>query len=199
MLYSYRIEQAIRAAAVLHKDQMRKGLAELPYVTHLYAVAMIVADYTDDEDTIIAALLHDTLEDTGYTQKELRDDFGSDVERLVLNVSEHIDGPSTKKKAWKERKEDYIAKLDKAGEHSLIISAADKIHNMRSTIEDYYDRRERFLKDFDGSPSDRVLMYQEISNVLNRRLQNDITHEFNHVFDEYKKFIANVQKNAQRV
>ena len=73
MSYSYAIEQAIRAASVLHKDQIRKGSVPYPYVTHLFAVAMIVSDYTSDEDTIVAALLHDTLEDTDYTEEELED------------------------------------------------------------------------------------------------------------------------------
>ena len=60
-MYSYRIEQAIRAATILHKGQLRKGSVPIPYVSHLFAVAMIAGDYTDNEDVLIAALLHDTL------------------------------------------------------------------------------------------------------------------------------------------
>ena len=67
MAYSYRIEQAIKAASVLHREQVRKGSVPFPYITHLFAVAMIASDYTDDEDVIVAALLHDTIEDTDYS------------------------------------------------------------------------------------------------------------------------------------
>ena len=88
MAYSYAIEQAIRAASVLHKDQVRKGQVPYPYMTHLYAVALIVSDYTDDDDTIVAALLHDTLEDTDYEEKELEDDFGGGVRDIVVSLTE---------------------------------------------------------------------------------------------------------------
>ncbi|NCN52397.1 bifunctional (p)ppGpp synthetase/guanosine-3',5'-bis(diphosphate) 3'-pyrophosphohydrolase [Candidatus Parcubacteria bacterium] len=196
MIYSYRIEQAIRAAAVLHEGQVRKGKVPFPYLTHLVSVMLIVSDYTNEEDVIIAALLHDTLEDTDYTERELRADFGNTVTEYVLHVSEQ-DGSEAVVADWKERKEQYAKLLDKAPEGSLIVSAADKIHNMRSIIEEYYTEHERFMEEFGGSLEDRVRMYQEISNVLNRRLQNDIIHEFNHVFDEYKKFITYVQKEAQ--
>lgn len=194
MFYSYKIEQAIRAAAVLHHGQTRKGRASLPYVTHLYAVAMIVADYTDDEDTIVAALLHDTLEDTGYLPEDLLADFGENVQQIVLSVSEHVGGPSVKKDTWEERKERYTAKLNTAHNNALIVSAADKIHNMRATIEEYYGDHERFLKDFTQPPRDQIVVYQTISNILNRRLKNDILNEFNHIFSEFKKFIADVEK-----
>jgi (p)ppGpp synthase/HD superfamily hydrolase len=196
MIYSYRIEQALRAAAVLHQDQVRKGRIPIPYVTHLYAVAFLVADYTQNENAVIAALLHDTLEDTDYTSEELKNDFGEEVTKLVIAVSEHQGKTEKKEMTWKERKEKYVRQLDKADEYALVIAAADKIHNFRSTIEEYYERSERYIKDFGSDLREKLLMYQEISNVLNRRLKNDIIHEFNHVWSEYKNFIANVEKET---
>ncbi|MCB9810512.1 bifunctional (p)ppGpp synthetase/guanosine-3',5'-bis(diphosphate) 3'-pyrophosphohydrolase, partial [Candidatus Nomurabacteria bacterium] len=59
-MYTYKIEQAIKAASLLHQEQLRKGDVPLPYATHLMSVMMIVRDYTNDEDTLVAALLHDT-------------------------------------------------------------------------------------------------------------------------------------------
>ncbi len=196
MSYSYRIEQAIRAAAVLHKGQVRRGQTPLPYVTHLYAVAFIVADYTNDEDTIIAALLHDTIEDTDYTQEELQDDFGGNVMEIVLGVTEpHT--PEGQTRSWKENKKLYLKQLSKAPKGSLIVAAADKIHNMRCVVEEYYDNHSQFIADFGGSLEDRLITYQEISNVLNRKLENEILAEFNHVFTEYKNFIEHVQKSTE--
>ena len=189
MLYSYRIEQAIRAASLLHQKQKRKGTVPLPYVTHLFAVAFILSDYTDDEDIIIAGLLHDTLEDTEYTEEELREDFGRRVCEIVRAVSEHVGEGAIK--SWKERKKLYVKQLSQAPQEALMVSCADKIHNMRSIIESYYDNYDKFLKDFGGSVEERVWAYQGISNVLNRRLKSDIVHEFNHVFTEYKKFTLN--------
>lgn len=195
MIYSYRIEQAIRAAAILHDGQVRKGRVPFPYLTHLTSVMLMVSDYTDEEDVIIAALLHDTLEDTDYTEKELRADFGNEVTEYVLHVSEKT-GEEVTQADWKERKDRYIKLLEKAPVGSLIVSAADKIHNMRTVIEEYFNDHARFVRDFGGSLEERLRMYQEISNILNRRLENDIVSEFNHVFDEYKKFISHVQKEA---
>ena len=199
MIYSYRIEQAIRAAAVLHADHARKGKTPYPYITHLYTVALIVADYSDEEDTIIAALLHDTLEDTDYSPEELENDFGGNVRPLVEGVSERIQTEEIEVKSWKERKRVYIERLKEASEGSLIISAADKIHNMRSIIEDYMDDHEGFMRDFKGALTDRAMVYQGISNVLNRRLNSVIVGEFNHVFEEYKKFIADVERKIYKI
>lgn len=189
-MYTYRIEQAIRAAAVLHKDQRRKGVAKLPYITHLIAVAAIIRDYTTDEDTIISAYLHDTLEDTEYTEDELREDFGDNVLKIVKAVSE----PTDTTMSWSDRKTAYREQLRKAPLEALMVSAADKIHNMRSAVEEYYDQHDRFMSDFGGSLDARVMVYQDIGNILNSRLKNDIISEFNHVYTEYKNFIFNVKE-----
>lgn len=196
MSYSYRVEQAIRAASVLHKGQVRRGQTPFPYVTHLYAVAFLVADYTDDEDVIVGALLHDTLEDTDYTPEELQNDFGGTVMELVLGVTEPV-APNGEKVNWKDNKKRYLKQLSKAPKGSLMIAAADKIHNMRCVVEEYYDNHSQFLADFGGSLEERLFMYQEISNILNRNLESGILAEFNHVFKEYKNFIEQVQRKNE--
>lgn len=193
MAYSYAIEQAIRAASVLHKDQVRKGSVPYPYVTHLFAVATIVSDYTDDEDTIVAALLHDTLEDTDYTEQELEDDFGGAVKDIVVTLTEpKIENKD--RKSVEEQKKQYNKQIRAGSEAALIVVAADKIHNMRSIVEEYYDDHSLFLANFGPHIEDRILNYQEISNTLNKKLTNSILAEFNNVFTEYKNFLYDVEK-----
>jgi GTP diphosphokinase / guanosine-3',5'-bis(diphosphate) 3'-diphosphatase len=116
MMYSYRIEQAIRAAAVLHDGQVRKGAEPYPYITHLVAVSYLLADYAKDEDTIIAGLLHDTLEDTDYTPEELEADFGKKVREIVEGVTDvlHVERSNY---TWQERQEKYFKALDLAPEN----------------------------------------------------------------------------------
>lgn len=197
MAYSHKIEQAIRAAAVLHKDQVRKGDMPFPVVSHLVSVAMIVADYTNDEDTICAALLHDTIEDTDYTVEELQEDFGGPVRDIVEALSEpqtETDGGNT---FWKKKKNVYVEQLKTAPTEALIVCAADKIHNMRTMVEDYYDDHSKFMANFGGKLEERIIAYQEISNVLNKRLKSEILAEFNNVFNEYKNFIADVKKSKE--
>jgi (p)ppGpp synthase/HD superfamily hydrolase len=194
MHYSFRIEQALRASAILHKDQVRKGEIPYPYVTHTFAVAMIVADYTDKEDAIVAALLHDTLEDTDYTRDELNEDFGY----TVLELIESITNPVVKEEeSWVDMKKRYIKRLKNAPHDALIVAAADKIHNMRSMVEAYYGKEEQLLADFGGSLEQRLMMYQEISNVMNRNLKSGILSEFNYVFDEFKKFITECERSRE--
>jgi (p)ppGpp synthase/HD superfamily hydrolase len=192
MMYSFRIEQAIRAAAVLHADHIRRGRAPYPHITHAVAVSCIVADYTTDEDIIVAALLHDTIDATDYTEKELALDFGDTVARIIRDVST---APSIRAKTnVTEQKEFFLEQLEQAGDPSRIIVAADTIHNMRSIIEEYGDDAHTYLKDFGGTPQDRLVFYQKLSNILNRSLENPIVHEFNHVFNEYRTFLDYANK-----
>ena len=191
-MYSFRIEQAIRAAAVLHKDQVRKGEMPYPYITHLVAVAFILHDYTEDEDVIVAALLHDTVEDTDYSLAELQEDFGGSVRDLVEALTEPS-ATNKKELTWKERKKAYLKQLRDAPDEAVLIMAADKAHNMRTVVEAYYDETDRFLKEFSGSLEERLEQYQDIANLVNRRFKDGIVHEFNHVFNEYKQFIQYAQ------
>ena len=198
MTYSYTIEQAIRAAAVLHKDQVRKGSIPYPYITHPFTVAMIVSDYTDDEDTIVAALLHDTIEDTDYGEEELQEDFGGRVRDIVVAISEPPRDPQSKT-GWGDQKKQYVKQMRSASERALLVVAADKIHNMRCIVEEYHDSPAEFISDFGGYLDDRLLYYQEISNILNRNLKNNILSEFNNVFKEYKNFIQDVEKKQKEI
>ncbi len=191
-MYSYRIEKAIRAAAILHREQVRKGASSIPYITHLAAVAWLVRDYSNVEDTIISAWLHDTIEDTDYTAQELEEDFGYEVRKIVEALSEPKEKDGVKL-SIAERKNAYIEQIKKAPESVLIISAADKIHNLRTIVEQYHSNHEDFIQDFPSALNETDIFYQNLSNVLNRRLNNDILAEFNHVYTEYKNFLAHVK------
>jgi (p)ppGpp synthase/HD superfamily hydrolase len=194
-MYSYRIEQAIRAAAVLHKDQLRKGSMPFPYITHLMATALTLLDYTDDEDVVIAALLHDTLEDTDYTVDELEEDFGGRVRELVEAVTEPT-STTENRISWREKKAIYAKQLKKAPREAVLIAAVDKMHNFRTMVEDYIDAPDRFIQDFGNNLDERIEVYQNIANVINSRLEGQILAEFNHVFEEYKNFLG-VLKEAE--
>lgn len=192
-MYTYKIEQAIKAAALLHQDQLRKGDAALPYMTHLVSTMSILRDYTSDEDTLVAALLHDTLEDTDYTAEELKTDFGEKVALIVVTVTEptHRNGEKLK---WIEVKTDYAKQLRKGPVEAAMVAAADKTHNFRTMIDDYYNDHDGFLRDFGTHLDLRLEAYQTISNAINNRLQDGIVHEFNRTFEAYKNFIFDVKE-----
>ena len=191
-MYTYKIEQAIKAASLLHQEQLRKGDVPLPYATHLMSVMMIVRDYTNDEDTLVAALLHDTLEDTDYTYEELVDDFGEKVAEIVRAVSEP-QSTALDRMPWIEVKKTYAKQLRRGPKEAVLVAAADKIHNFRSVIDEYYDNHNGFLRDFGTNLDNKLEAYQNIANAINSRLSDGIVHEFNHTFKAYKEFIFNVK------
>lgn len=136
MLLSSRLFSAINRASELHRDQIRKGKDMTPYVSHLYGVSYILSKSTDDEDVLIAGLLHDTLEDVpGYNKDKLEEEFGERVRQIVEGVTEPLDANKdmSEQKPWLERKEAYIEALRNGPKESAMVSCADKIHNLMST------------------------------------------------------------------
>ena len=120
--------RAADAAARWHVDQRRKGAAQEPYVGHVLEVAMLVAEATDgaDPNLIVAALLHDTIEDQGVTPEEIAARFNDDVAALVVEVTDDKMLPKAERK-WLQIK--HAPKLTPRGK---ILKLADKISNLRS-------------------------------------------------------------------
>lgn len=170
---------------------MRKGEDELPYITHLFSVFVILTKYTKDEDVLISGLLHDTLEDTPYTAEELERDFGPRVRSIVEGVSEQKtkDGIVIE---WEDRKRGYVQGLETGPEESLYVSAADKIHNFQSTLDSYKDNKEGYKKDFVSK--DRVLFYGSVVEVIARRLGDNhpLSVRLQEMFNSYKDFLKSV-------
>jgi (p)ppGpp synthase/HD superfamily hydrolase len=140
--YSDRINHAFAFAAKHHDQQVRKG-TRLPYLTHPANVAVILTRYGRDEDTIVAGILHDVIEDcvrSGYTSDALRsrigEKFGDAVLSTVLAVTETRVGPDGSEFSYEERKADYLERLAVADERARWVCAADKIHNASSVLAD---------------------------------------------------------------
>lgn len=136
MKYTKKIEKAIKTATTAHDGQYRLSPAspKLPYVSHLFSVASIISEHSDDEDLIIAGLLHDILEDTDFKKETLLSEFGERIHELVDSVTEATK-EEKKRMTWKEEKENYIKKLKEGPKEASIIASADKIHNLLSSIE----------------------------------------------------------------
>lgn len=142
MFLTDKIFRAIERATELHDGQTRR-VNGLPYIVHPYAVGFLLAHFSENEDVIIAGLLHDTLEDVpGYTQERLEAEFGPAVARLVSEVTEdnaiydeHPELPHEDRIRLK--KQDYLERLLDDSEGALMIAAADKICNTRSFLGEY--------------------------------------------------------------
>ena len=164
---SNRFEQAFLYANRLHAAQTRKA-NEIPYITHLMSVAGIVADFGGDEDQIIAGLLHDVVEDQGGAPRlaEIQAQFGARVARMV---SDCTDADVQPKPPWRERKERYIDHLAEALPESLLISAADKLHNARSIVADLRRQGPACFEKFTGGRDGTLWYYEAMVEGLSRR------------------------------
>jgi len=111
-----------------HSGQVRKSGA--PYITHPLAVAILLADIGMDTTTLVAALLHDTVEDTGYTMEALTADFGEEVAHLVDGVTK-LDKVALGTAADAETIRKMIIAMARDG-RVLVIKVADRLHNMRT-------------------------------------------------------------------
>jgi guanosine-3',5'-bis(diphosphate) 3'-pyrophosphohydrolase len=121
---------AARFAAEQHAQQKRKGVAAEPYLNHLIEVAQLVSGALEKPDTnlVIAALLHDTVEDTDVTLEELAGQFGSDVAQLVAEVTDDKSLPK------EERKRLQVVNAPKISVRAQMIKVADKISNLRAIL-----------------------------------------------------------------
>ncbi|GAB2956316.1 GTP pyrophosphokinase [Nonomuraea fastidiosa] len=122
------IERAYDVAAYHHRDQKRKSGD--PYITHPLAVATILAELGTDDETLCAALLHDTVEDTAYSLDELRGDFGDTIASLVDGVTK-LDKVKFGDAAQAETVRKMVVAMSR-DIRVLIIKLADRLHNMRT-------------------------------------------------------------------
>ena len=172
MNHTPQIKKAIQFAARKHHGQMRVAREEdrpLPYITHLFSVALLAAEDGARDEIVIAALLHDTLEDTGTTRAELAHEFGEGVAELVEAVSERTEKDG-KPLSWKERKEDYLERLAQASDEAVLIATADKVDNVESRIEEYEKSGEAFLKQWKRPNEDYLWFYGEAARIAQSRL-----------------------------
>lgn len=167
MKYTRRFEAALVFASQLHNDHFRKA-TEVPYVTHLLGVASLVGEAGGNEDEVIAALLHDAVEDQGGqpTLERIRNLFGDEVAAIVLGCSDTDEIP---KPPWQQRKQEYIKHLDDASASILLVSCADKLHNARSILADYRQIGDELWKRFTGTKEQTLWYYRSLVEAFRRR------------------------------
>jgi len=178
---SIRFHEALLYATQTHALQFRKG-TNIPYVSHLYAVASLVMECGGDDDEVIAALLHDAVEDQGGRDQlnEIQQKFGDRVADIVNGCSEVYTKP---KPPWKERKERYIAHIKSPDTSSsvVLVSCADKLHNARAILADYREDGEKLWERF-NAPSEQILwFYRTLANEFLERTKIPLAVELDRV------------------
>ena len=162
-----RFQQAFLFAADKHSGQTRKA-SKIPYIAHLMGVGSLVLEFGGDEDMAIAALLHDVVEDCGGVPmlNEVRRKFGSRVAKMVDGCTDSF---TAAKPSWRERKETYIRHLKKADAETRLVSAADKLNNVRSILADYREVGESIWARFNGGREGTLWYYRSLLGEFLRK------------------------------
>ena len=175
MSYSKEVVDAFALAHELHRGQVRKG-SEAPYLTHLMAVAATVGEFGGTEQQVIAALLHDAVEDQGgrATLERIRARFGDDVATYVEGCSDTDTKP---KPPWRQRKEAFIQRMTDAPHEIKLIVAADKLHNVRTLTTVLRQSGPSVWERFRGGHDGTLWYHAEMLRALATDWQNPILHE----------------------
>jgi GTP pyrophosphokinase len=184
MILSPRFENALAYAAVIHAHQHRKGTGT-PYLAHLLGVASIALEYGASEDEAIAALLHDAGEDAGGSGRiaDIRLRFGDAVADIVQGCTDTVVTP---KPPWRKRKEDYIAHVATASPSTLLVSAADKVHNARAIVRDLRASGEGIWTRFSGG-RESLWYYRSLVTALRAAGNNALVEELDRVVGEMEQ------------
>lgn len=128
--------QAVVFAADKHRDQRRKGEEASPYINHPVEVAALIAGVGEtDIDTLVAAVLHDVIEDTDTKPEEVEAAFGPEVLAIVLEVTEEKNKePEDKEKERQERRDRQLAGAPSLSRPAKLIRIADKTANVRDIL-----------------------------------------------------------------
>ncbi len=160
------IEKAIEVAAEAHQGQYRKG-TRTPYITHPYAVGLILMEARCSESVIIAGILHDTVEDTVLTLEFIREHFGEEVADIVEGCSEN------KALRWRARKSERIEALKTASMEICLVTCADKLHNLRTMISAYHVIGDAVWDRFHGGVEAQAWYYRCMLESLQKQLACD--------------------------
>lgn len=163
-LTSPRLAEAFAYAEKIHRGQTRrKTLA--PALSHLMAVTSLVLENGGDEEEAMGALLHDGPEDCEgrETLAEIRGLFGDRVAEIVAGCTDSMEDP---KPPWQERKSRYIEHLPTAGDSVLLVSLADKVHNVRSLVVEHRQVGDSLWDRFSASREQSLWYYESLLEVF---------------------------------
>ena len=176
-----RVEEALILANRLHWSQTRKSTT-IPYMGHLLGVASLVIEDGGSEDEVIAALLHDAVEDQGgaATLAAIWPRFGDAVADIVDACSDTDQQP---KPPWLARKQRYVEHLRSAGAQVLRVSCADKAHNARAILADHDALGDGVFRRFSAPRNLTLAYYSELATVFDERLPGGVARDLRRTVD----------------
>jgi len=165
-VYQATIERALRVAHEAHSGQTRKG-SDVPYVLHPIHAALILSKCDATEEVIVAALLHDVVEDCeGWDLDRVESEFGPRLRSIIAEVTED------KTLSWEARKQDAIDHVPHLSPEALLVKGADKLHNLSSLLADLQaaDNPEDVWQPFSRGAQETLRMSRILVEALLLRL-----------------------------
>ncbi len=174
-------DRAVKFAVDAHRGRERKGKG-YPYILHPMEAATIVASLTPDPEMMAAALLHDTVEDTGVTLGQIREQFGERVARLVQFET----CPLPKSASWRDRRQAQVDLLASADRDCKTVALGDKLSNLRTIAADYRLTGDRLWQRFKApnGKKDIAWYYRMLANVLSDLAPTPPYQEFVQLLDK---------------
>ncbi len=141
---------------------------------------------------VIAALLHDTVEDYGGAPrlKDVEFNFGSKVARMVEGLSDTLAEDSSNKEPWEERKKSYLDRLRSEPRDVQLISAADKLYNAQSILTDYRKIIKKIWDRFKRGRKEQLWYFDELLKAFKSSGRNEIVDELGRVVEKLKEISA---------
>jgi (p)ppGpp synthase/HD superfamily hydrolase len=196
LVLTERFTDAVEYARKLHTEY-RKG-TDIPYMAHLLGVAALVMGEAGGrvpvtEDMVIAALLHDAVEDHGGMPRlhEIEERFGPEVSRMVAALSDTFAEHHDKKEGWEERKNNYLTRLRKERGDVLLISAADKLYNAKAILDDYRDIGPAVFDRFKRGAKEQLWYFDELLKIFRAYPPNRIVNDLERVVQELRVVTSN--------
>ncbi len=177
------IFKAIEFAVKAHSGQFRKQ-SRLPYIVHPIAVAKLLITHNCHDTTVVAGILHDTVEDTPVTLKELQEQFGSAVAELVAYATE-----PDKSYPWEMRKQHTLETIRSAPEEACLLICADKLHNLRSIREEMMQSGEAVWHRFSRPKEKQRWYFESLVQAFNDNIDGEVTHN---LFKKFEEEVRNV-------
>lgn len=172
-------EKAAAFAIKAHEGMVRKD--GRPYILHPFEVASIAATMTTDEDVLAAALLHDTIEDTGTTVDDIEQEFGARVAYFVMMETERQFEDVPRDKSWMQRKAVSLEELSNCKDRNvMILWLSDKLSNMRSFHRNWKTSGQKIWDSMNqNDPVKQAMYYRVIAKLTGDLKDQDAWQEFN--------------------
>lgn len=202
---SERIQRAVEMAKTAHEGQLRK--TGEPYIVHPLAVKKILEEWGMDEDTVIAGVLHDTVEDTKLTLEDIRKEFGESVAFLVNGVtklSTARDGMREIDTYLPETRSNFLRLMIALGDdiRVLIVKLADRLHNLRTLSALPPDKQKKIAKEtleIFAPLADRLNMGKLRVELADLSFRYVDPKRFEYLKDLIEKYNKSAQKSLKKI